>query len=133
MLSRSSFCNDNETHCLWDAALDTSDDSDGLWHWKDVSFWGQETPPGLASPCAVQGHRSAHYWINYSAAFRYVYVGFRPALEPLGPEPCSPDTLIGKTIRLYGTRGAPLEGRLLDTDDYDFILAPVAGTPTDCF
>lgn len=26
-----------------------------------------------------------------------------------------------------------MEGRLLDTDDYDFILAPVAGTPTDCF
>lgn len=116
----------------WDTALDETNESNDLWHWENAFFWGQEIPSGFASSRAVRGWVSAHYWNNRNASGRLVNVGFRPALEPLGAEPWNSETLIGKTIRLYGARGVPLEGRLLDVDDYDFTLAPVAGTPTDC-
>lgn len=116
----------------WDAALDETDESNDLWQWEDAFFWGQETLENRVSFRAVRGGISARYWYNLNAANRYVDVGFRPALEPLGSEPCSPDALIGENIRLYGPGWAALEGRLLDADDYDFILVPVAGAPADC-
>lgn len=117
----------------WDAALDETGESNDLWHWENQYFWGQETPKDWASTRAVRGYHSARRWDCSLASFRYVSVGFRPALEPLGSEPCFPNALIGKTIRLYGPRGASLEGRLQDVDDYDFVLASVAGAHTRCF
>lgn len=116
----------------WDAALDETDESNDLWHWEDTFFWGQETPENRVPYRVVRGWVSARFWSYDNATNRRVNVGFRPVLEPLCSELCFPDTLIGKTIRLYGSRGAPLEGCLLDVDDYDFTLAPAAGTPTDC-
>ena len=116
----------------WNTALNEIGKNNMIWHWKNQYFWGQETLKGQASHRAVRGYSSARFWNDLAVTTRRAYVGFRPALEPLGPEPCSPDALIGKTIRLYGARGVPLEGRLLDVDDYDLILTPVTGTPTDC-
>ena len=114
----------------WDDALTATDESNDLWHWSNEFFWGQE--PAHSSYRAVRGDCSARHWDYITAATRSVGFGFRPVLEPLGSEPWNPYVLIGKTIRLYGTRGVPLEGCLLDVDDYDFTLTPVTGTPTDC-
>lgn len=117
----------------WDAALDETGESNDLWHWENQYFWGQETPKDWASNRAVRGFHSARDWLNSPATNRFPSVGFRPALEPLGSGHCSPDALIGKTIRLYGPGWAALEGHLLDADDYDFTLVPTAGAPTRCF
>lgn len=117
----------------WDAALDETGESNDLWHWENQYFWGQETPKDWASTRAVRGFHSARDWLNSPATNRFPSVGFRPALEPLGSGHCSPDALIGKTIRLYGPGWAALEGHLLDADDYDFTLVPTAGAPTRCF
>lgn len=117
----------------WDTALGEAGEDVEIWHWSGQYFWGQETLENQESRRAVRGYCSARYWNNNSASSRFVRLGFRPALEPLGSEPCSPETLIGKTIRLYGPRGASLEGRLQDVDDYDFILSPAAGAHTRCF
>lgn len=116
----------------WDTALGEAGEGNDIWHWSGQYFWGQEILEDRASDRAFRGYHSARFWYYNSASTRHASLGFRPALEPLGSEPCSPDTLIGKIIRLYGTRGAPLEGRLLDVDDYDFTLAPAAGAPTGC-
>ena len=34
----------------WDAALDIVSDNDNLWHWKNISFWGQETWGNACAP-----------------------------------------------------------------------------------
>ena len=117
----------------WDAALDETGEDDEIWHWEGQYFWGQETLGNRASARAVRGCLSARLWVTSGATNRFARVGFRPALEPLDSDPCSLETLIGKTIQLYGPRGVSLEGRLQDVDDYDFILSPTAGAPTRCF
>lgn len=116
----------------WDSDMDEIGESNDLWHWENTYFWGQEAPPALSSRRAARGYRSARFWDYFSTSLRDINVGFRPVLEPLGSEPRNPDALIGKTIQVYGPRSVSLEGLLLDVDDYDFTLTPVASTPTDC-
>lgn len=116
----------------WDAALDEVGEDDEIWHWDDWYFWGQETPENWVPYCAVRGYHSARHWSHDSATNRSVDVGFRPALEPLGSEPCSPETLIGKQTRIYGPGGTILEGRLLSADDYDLILEATSPLPDTC-
>lgn len=116
----------------WNAALNEAGDGNDLWHWESQYFWGQETIPDCVSHRAVRGFRSARHYFNYETTVRYFNIGFRPALEPLGSEPCSPDTLIGKTVRIYGPKGGGLEGRLMDVGDYDLVLDTAASIPTDC-
>jgi len=77
----------------WDSILDDLGEDDGLWHWSDGYFWGQETSRRFASSRAVRGWSSARYWNYDSATYRYVYVGFRPVLEPLPPEPLVSESL----------------------------------------
>ena len=67
----------------WDDILDITGEDDDLWHWKDMYFWGQEVSTYGPSSRAVRGWVSARYWDYYNATYRIVYVGFRPALEPL--------------------------------------------------
>ena len=117
----------------WDTALDEIGRDTSIWHWGDDFFWGQEVADHNELFRVLRGYYAARGRSQYTVSYRDDYLGFRPALEPLGSEPCSPETLIGKTILLYGPRGVSLEGRLQDVDDYDFVLAPVAGVPTDCF
>lgn len=115
----------------WDTALDVAGDSNELWHWDRQFFWGQETT-NPTSYRGVRGYRPARRWYYFAASSRDVLVGFRPALETLGSEPCPPDTLIGKPARIYGPAGATLEGRLLDADDYDLVLQPTSMVPKGC-
>ena len=107
----------------WDSILDDLGEDDGLWHWSDGYFWGQETSRRFASSRAVRGWSSARYWNYDSATYRYVYVGFRPVLEPLPPEPLVSDTLIGANLKVYGPDTAII-GQLVEYTDYDLVMAP---------
>ena len=110
----------------WDSILDDLGEDDNLWHWGSGYFWGQEGSKYEASPRAVRGWVSARLWKYYNAANRYVYVGFRPVLEPLPPEPLVSDTLIGANLKVYGPDTAII-GQLVEHTDYDLVMAPNAG------
>ena len=116
----------------WDTVLDEAGEDNEIWHWEDQYFWGQETLENRALRRAVRGYYSAHDWGHIIATNRHAGVGFRPALEPLGSELCSPDTLIGKQTRIYGPGGTTLEGRLLSADDYDLMLETNSRVPDGC-
>ena len=107
----------------WDAALDTVGDSDDLWHWGGMFFWGQEEIK-IASGRAYRGYSSARYWNwNYSSN-RNAYLGFRPALEPL---PTDPSALRhGQEVLVIGHDGAVV-GDLEDMTPYDFIIRSKSG------
>ena len=75
----------------WDAALDATSEDDRLWHWEDAFFWGQEPVEGWAAHRAYRGYFSARYWYYSSASYRFVLLGFRPALEPLRPDNLNSD------------------------------------------
>jgi hypothetical protein len=82
----------------WDDILNDLGEDNSLWHWDKMYFWGQETFRKGASYRAVRGYYSARRWYDFSATFRNVYVGFRPALEPLPPASLISDSLIGATL-----------------------------------
>ena len=117
----------------WDSILDDLGEDDGLWHWDDQYFWGQETSRKEASYRAVRGWVSARHWDGHDATFRGVGVGFRPILEPLAPEPLISGSLIGATLKLYGPNKA-FSGRLEEFSDYDLVIEPSAQQliPADC-
>ena len=106
----------------WDTALNEAGEDDDLWHWEDAYFWGQEISKYDMSYRAVRGYFSARYWGDSTATDRDVGVGFRPALEYLGSEPCSPDTLLNKMARAYCQGGVTIEGCLVDFSNYDIVL-----------
>ena len=110
----------------WDSILDDLGEDNGLWHWRDGYFWGQETSRHLTSPRAVRGWVSARHWNYHDAALRRVNVGFRPVLEPLAPEPLISDALIGAGLKVCGPNAAII-GQLVEYTDYDLVMAPNAG------
>ena len=110
----------------WDSILDDLGEDDGLWHWSDGYFWGQEISRRFASSRAVRGWVSVRYWDYNYATYRYVDVGFRPALEPLPPEPLISDVLIGAGLKVCGPNAAII-GQLVEYTDYDLVMAPNAG------
>ena len=110
----------------WDSILDDLGEDDGLWHWSDGYFWGQETSRHLTSFRAVRGYHSARTWDHYEAAYWYVNVGFRPVLEPLPPAPLISDSLIGAGLKVCGPNAAII-GQLVEYTDYDLVMAPNAG------
>ena len=107
----------------WDSILDDLGEDDGLWHWSEQFFWGQETSKNQASYRAVRGYHSARFWNSIYATDRYVYVGFRPVLEPLAPEPLISDALIRADLKVYGPDTAII-GQLVEYTDYDLVMAP---------
>ena len=105
----------------WDSILDDLGEDDGLWHWSEQFFWGQEPSKNQASHRAVRGYPSAHYWSHRNAATRFVSVGFRPILEPLAPEPLISDALIRADLKVYGPDTAII-GQLVEYTDYDLVM-----------
>ena len=105
----------------WDSILDDLGEDDGLWHWDDQYFWGQETSRKEASGRAVRGWVSARHWDGHDATYRYVNVGFRPILEPLAPEPLISDALIRADLKVYGPDTAII-GQLVEYTDYDLVM-----------
>ena len=90
--------NDSDTPNEWDDILDITGEDDGLWHWKDMYFWGQEADIRFPSSRAIRGNYVARYWGNDYAVSRSAIVGFRPALEPID----SGALPIGKAVELEG-------------------------------
>ena len=112
---------ENDVPNEWDSILDDLGEDDSLWHWGSGYFWGQETARHHASHRAVRGYHSARYWDYYYAAYRDVYVGFRPVLEPLPPEPLISDALIRADLKVYGSDTAII-GQLVEYTDYDLVM-----------
>ena len=112
---------ENDVPNEWDSILDDLGEDDSLWHWGSGYFWGQETARHHASHRAVRGYLSARCWDYYYAAYRDVYVGFRPVLEPLPPEPLISDALIRADLKVYGSDTAII-GQLVEYTDYDLVM-----------
>ena len=111
----------------WDAALDTVGDSNNLWHWKNICFWGQASYKD-ASHRVFRGFNSARDWYHYSSDIRSSRLGFRPALEPLSID--SADLRPGQKILAIGRAGAVV-GTLEDMTHYDLILRAEPGSPVE--
>jgi len=109
----------------WYDLLDELGDEDSIWHWKNSFFWGQETVTARAAYRARCGYFSARLWNYSSASYRSPSLGFRPVLEPLGPEPLISDTLIGSRLKILGPTG-PVSGVLSELTDYDLVLMDTA-------
>lgn len=106
----------------WDAALDITGEEDGLWYWSMNLFWGQEVAEDPSSR-VYRGYLSARFFNWFSSGTRRVYLGFRPALEPLpsdGLRPGSRACAIGGQSILYGD--------IVDQTAYDVILRPTKKT-----
>lgn len=115
----------------WDALLDDLGTSDDLLHWKDRYFWGQETALDWLVQQSVRGYASARYWSHGKASYRDVSVGFRPVFEPLPPEVCFSDALIGHNVKIY-SKDKSVAGRLVSYSDYDLELAIADSLPEQC-
>jgi len=107
----------------WDNILDTTGEDDSLWHWNNFFFWGQETSKYVMTYHAYRGGSSARNWLHNNASYRFVSVGFRTALEPLVPDSLISDSLVGTTIKAYGS-GGNIFGTLSGFTDYDLFLSP---------
>lgn len=71
-----------DTHCdEWIQVLDATKDSDTLWHWKQVCFWGMEAVN--AGTHAARGSKFARFWTLFADSARSENIGFRPVLEIL--------------------------------------------------
>lgn len=107
----------------WDAALDAVGEDDTLWHWDHKFFWGQEPVSGSVSHRAVRGYISARDWHWSASSFRYAYLGFRPALEPL---PTDPSAIRHSQEALVIGRAGAVAGSLIDATAYDLVIQPNA-------
>lgn len=109
----------------WDAALDTVGDSNNLWHWKNICFWGQASYKD-ASHRVFRGFNSARDWYHYSSDIRSSRLGFRPALIPLFTDPSALKPGQEILVMGYGYDGCVV-GELMDKTKYDLILQPKPG------
>lgn len=122
----------NDKSAEWDGILDECGESNDLWNWEQMYFWGQETPmwTGGKSDRVVRGFSSSYRWSSVTASCQYSYVGFRPVLEPLFSG--DPQILIGNSVKLFGPSGETITGDLAECDDYDFVLDPILEIPANC-
>lgn len=74
-------CRADAYHDDWVQVLDATKDSDTLWHWKRVCFWGMEAVN--AGTHAVRGGEFARFWTLFADSARSENIGFRPVLEIL--------------------------------------------------
>lgn len=115
----------------WDELLDQYGEDNDLWHWLGTAFWGQEEAEGHPDYRSARGKTSPRLWGLYHKNDRHIYLGFRPILEPLPPEPELEELSTGTKIKVYGPSGAAVVGKLAGLDDYDLTLAS-AKVPAGC-
>lgn len=82
----------------WDDILSITGPKDSLLHWKNTPFLGADTVTMCPEYRVTRGHHSARKWHCVNAAYRSSTLGFRPVLEPLGP-----DSEITPDCKLDGT------------------------------
>lgn len=75
----------------WDKALNETVEDNTLWHWEEMYFLGADISAYGMKHRAVRGYSSARYWSDNHAARRNMFVGFRPALEPLPADDATPN------------------------------------------
>lgn len=77
---------DSDVDNEWSQILDMTSVDDELWHWKEMFFWGADAFHGgnTAIYYPIRGYHAPAKWNYLFSALSYEYVGFRPALEPLG-------------------------------------------------
>ena len=85
----------------YDLLATAAKENNDTMHWLDMFSWCQDVDPVLASYRAVRGCRSARYRNYGNALGRFVYVGFRPAVEILNLDPLAPDGTIVTVGTLY--------------------------------
>lgn len=107
----------------WDAALDAVGEDDTLWHWDHKFFWGQEPVSGSVSHRAIRGYTSARHWGWSDSSYRFAFLGFRPALEPL---PTDPSAIRHSQEALVIGRAGAVAGSLIDATAYDLVIQPNA-------
>ena len=114
----------------WDAILDVTGDDDDVWHWKEASFWGQETAD-KSQQKSVRGGHGARFWMALAPNLWYSELGFRPILEPLLPGTTDISKLLGRRLSLIDRNGKPITGNLESFDDYDLVLDAVFPLPDE--
>lgn len=119
----------------WDAILGTTTDDNGIWHWKNIWFWGMDAVKDMPSDRVI---RECDNWSDAPAAGRYIDVGFRPVLEPItssvtsstpisAPTSASPTTVPTSSGSAESTERAMLDGQefvlqYLQQDSWDRTL-----------
>lgn len=68
----------------WGQFLDAvGTDSDDLWHWLDMYFWGSDISKEKPGHCAISGYSNSRNWFHCNSSEHLQCIGFRPILEPL--------------------------------------------------
>lgn len=76
---------DDDTPNEWDRVLTMTGDADALWHWGCIFFWGTDALPDVGL-CSNRGWLKARHRTLNGSSFRSLGTGFRPALDPIGPD-----------------------------------------------
>lgn len=74
----------------WDKVLDETSESNTLWNWEKMFFWGADVST-YGSAHSVRGYVSARNWAQSNAWSKDSFIGFRPVLEPLGTAKNTPN------------------------------------------
>lgn len=115
----------------WDDALDEVGESDDIWNWSGVDFWGQEAWEDDPTSRTARACYMSRNWSHYPPDSQFYGLGFRPLLEPLGSK-WSTVGLIGETIQIIGPDGILFSGCLMEADDYDLTVVPTTPLPEGC-
>lgn len=119
--------------CEWNDILRELGDSNVIWNWRHMYFWGQEESPRDPDRRMVWGYNgNDRKRSSYFATVQIPVLGFRPALEPLPPTLSDFDGLVGTRLRVYGPNGFMLPSILIGADDYDLTLRPLIPLPANC-
>ena len=94
------------------------EESNDIMHWESMYSWCQDADPDWAPNRAARGDHSVRYWLSSRAEYRYVRVGFRPAVEILDPDILGPDGTIVMVGTLY-MDGKPVKVPQNPTKDGD--------------
>lgn len=90
---------DNE----WSRILDMTSVDNSVWHWKAMFFWGSDAFQGDGNIVyyPIRGYHAPARWNYLFGTASDEYLGFRPALEPLGTvSPFSSWVLDGECFQL---------------------------------
>lgn len=115
----------------WEQVLSVAGNSDRAIHWERMYFWINKPKESDSPARFALGFNSLHEVRTIPDNKRYTYVGFRPALEPLGDKIDDPASLVGHKVKLWGPKWASVKGTLFGVDDYDLGIIPDEPIPTD--
>lgn len=117
----------------WDSALDEVGESQEIWYWKNIYFWGQERSKRSPACGVVRGgYSTARRWTTCSASAQGTDVGWRPVLEPLSPAPSDYQGLVGTQVIAIGEDKESVSGLLVSYTDYDLVMDNISPAAATC-